>query len=212
MRHALRRLARTARVWDYLLGRPAGGQLTARRARLRVEECEARVVPTADIQVNTYTTGTQWFPSVAADATGNFVVVWSSYPGQDGSDEGIYAQRYSAAGVPQGSEFRVNTYTTGRQYSPTVAMDADGDFVVAWSSSPGSAGSSYGQDGSSSGVYAQRYSAAGAAQGAEFRVNTYTTGGQMSPSVAVDTGGNFVVAWMSPQSLSNKPGGVACRA
>ena len=51
--------------------------------------------------------------------------------------------------APVGGEFRVNTYTTGDQHYPSVATDADGDFVVGWSSSS--------QDGSGWGVYAQRY-------------------------------------------------------
>ena len=63
------------------------------------------------------------------DADGDFVVTWSSH-GQDGSGWGVYAQRYNAAGVTQGGEFRVNTTTANTQGSPTVAMDADGDFVV----------------------------------------------------------------------------------
>jgi hypothetical protein len=36
------------------------------------------------------------------------------------------------------------------------------------------------------------------AQGAEFRVNTYTTGYQIGPEVAFDAGGNFIVVWASP--------------
>jgi hypothetical protein len=31
-----------------------------------------------------------------------------------------------------GSEFQVNTYATGWQHEPAVAVDADGDFVVVW--------------------------------------------------------------------------------
>jgi len=53
--------------------------------------------------------------------------------------------------VPSGLEFQVNTYTTGQQLDASVAMDADGDFVVAWTSD--------GQDGNGHGIYAQRYSA-----------------------------------------------------
>jgi uncharacterized repeat protein (TIGR01451 family) len=45
-------------------------------------------------------------------------------------------------------------------------------------------------------VYAQRYASDGAAQGSEFRVNTYTESDQVSPSVAArDADGDFVVAW-----------------
>ncbi|MGL4462065.1 MAG: hypothetical protein ACRC1K_07920, partial [Planctomycetia bacterium] len=35
---------------------------------------------------------------------------------------------------PAGVEFQVNTFTTNNQSQPSVAMDADGDFVVAWQS------------------------------------------------------------------------------
>ena len=101
--------------------------------------------------VNTTTSSNQSAPSVAVDADGDFVVAWQSY-GQEGSDYGVYAQRYDASGAAVGSEFRVNTITSNTQAAPSVAVDADGDFVVAWASS--------GQDGSSYGIYAQRYNVA----------------------------------------------------
>ena len=44
-------------------------------------------------------------------------------------------------------------------------------------------------------VYAQRYNSAGLPLGGEFRVNTYTSSDQEAPSVAMDQGGEFVVAW-----------------
>jgi hypothetical protein len=91
--------------------------------------------------------------------------------------------------IAVGPEFRVNTHTTNNQREPSVAMDAKGDFVIAWDSRD--------QDGSSYGVYAQRYSADGVAQGGEFRVNTYTPGMQRVPSVAMDSNCDFVVAWVS---------------
>ena len=71
----------------------------------------------------------------------------------------------------QGAEFRVNTTTADNQINPAVAMDAAGNFVVTWSSNL--------QDGSGYGIYAQRYNAAGVAQGAEFLVNTTTAGSQI---------------------------------
>ena len=138
--------------------------------------------------VNTYTSNYQTSPSVAVDADGDFVVAWQSNA-QDGDGYGIYAQLYNELGVAVGSEFRVNTTTASNQSAPSVAVDADGDFVVAWVSS--------GQDGSGFGVYAQRYNASGAAVGSEFRVNTYTASTQSAPSVAVDADGDFVVAWQS---------------
>jgi len=94
-----------------------------------------------------------------------------------------------AQGAPLGPEFRANTYTIGRQADASVAADALGNFVVAWDSN--------GQDGSSFGVFAQRFDAAGAPLGPEFRVNTYTTGSQVAPKAASDAAGNFVIVWRS---------------
>jgi len=141
----------------------------------------------AEFQVNTFTTHNQGIPDVAFDASGNFVVVWrSAY--QDGSSPGVFGQRYDSAGVPRGSEFRINSHTPGVQTNPAVASDADGNFVVVWQSI---------QDGSGNGVFGQRFDSAGHPQGAEFRVNSYTTNAQEYPFVASDTAGNFVVVWDS---------------
>ena len=141
-----------------------------------------------EFQVETYTTGFQGFPSVSADASGDFVIVWHS-DGQDGSDLGVFGQRYSSAGVPLGPEFPVNTYTTGAQGFPAVKVDGGGNFVVVWQDA--------GQDGSGAGVFGQRYASNGTPMGSEFRVNTHTTDVQASASVASIGGGTFVVAWQS---------------
>ncbi len=141
-----------------------------------------------EFKVNTYTSNTQRFSSVAMDADGDFVVTWSS-SGQDGSGWGVYAQRYNAMGEALGQEFRVNTFSSGSQLYSTVAMDADGDFVITWSSSA--------QDGSGYGVYAQRYNAAGQVIGDEFQVNTYTNNSQRFSNVAMDADGDFIVNWTS---------------
>lgn len=142
----------------------------------------------SEFQVNTFTTNDQGDPSVAMDADGDFVVAWESN-GQDGDETGIYAQRYNANGSVAGSEFRVNTETGANQRDPAVALDADGDFVVAWSG--------YGQGGDSYGIYAQRYTADGSGVGAEFQVNTETVSVQRDPVVAMDADGDFVVVWES---------------
>ncbi|MBW4577302.1 MAG: hypothetical protein KME08_18685, partial [Aphanothece sp. CMT-3BRIN-NPC111] len=142
----------------------------------------------SEFGVNTTTANQQRSSTVAMDADGDFVVTWSS-SGQDGGGYGIYAQRYNSAGVAVGSEFGVNTTTASTQYGSTVAMDADGDFVVTWNS--------YGQDGSGYGIYAQRYNSAGAAVGSEFRVNTTTASTQRYSTVAMDADGDFVVTWTS---------------
>jgi hypothetical protein len=148
-----------------------------------------------EFQVNTYTTGRQWRPAVAADAAGNFVVTWDSCCGQDGDSSGVFARRFDAAGIPLGLEFAVNTYTTAGQDDPAVAADPMGGFVVAWAGSPGD-------------VFARRFDSTGTPLGAEVQVNTYTSGSQFRPSVASDSAGNFLVVWESVNGQDGDSSGV----
>ena len=141
-----------------------------------------------EFRANAATASYQQTPAATALANGGFVVTWQSW-GQDGSGWGIYSQRYDAAGAAVGGEFRANTYTFSDQWSPAVTALADGGFVVTWTSN--------GQDGSGSGIYAQRYDAAGAAVGGEFRVSTTTDLDQVYPAVTALADGGFVITWTS---------------
>src|SRR5262249_53369327 len=131
-------------------------------------------------------TGNQAYPSVCTDDTGGFVIVWSDLAGADGDSAGVFARRFDATGAARGSELQVNSYTTGPQDAGRVACAPNGDFVVAWSG-PGT--------GDDDGVFVRRFTSSGTPVGTELLVNTYTTGGQLTPSVAVDASGRFVVAW-----------------
>jgi len=148
----------------------------------------AGIAQGGEFQVNSYTASDQQFPAVASDTGGNFLVVWAS-AGQDGGGQGIFGQRFDAAGVAQGDEFMINTYTTDHQFNPAVASGGSGDFVVVWRSR--------GQDGSVYGIFGQRYDASGTPRGGEFLVNAYTTNNQRDPRVAAASDGSFVVAWQS---------------
>ena len=150
-----------------------------------------------EFRVNTYTTGTQYLPTVASDAAGNFVVAWVDRT-QDGSTDGVFAQRYASMGSPLGTEFRVNTFTALNQFWPSLAVDAAGNFVVVWYS--------WAQDGSSFGVFGQRYASTGAPLGPEFRLNSYTGSAQWFPSVASDSAGNFVSVWESLDQDGDREG------
>jgi hypothetical protein len=141
-----------------------------------------------ELQVNTYTTGEQRAPAVASTGDGGFVVVWHAND-QDGSGYGVFARRYDGTGAAQGAEFLVNSYTTVNQAVPAVGGTASG-FVVVWTSDAG-------QDGSSLGIFGQRYDATGSAQGGEFQINSFTTAEQLFPAVAVAGDGGFLVAWQS---------------
>ncbi|HJP21681.1 MAG TPA: hypothetical protein QF861_08995, partial [Alphaproteobacteria bacterium] len=140
----------------------------------------------SEFRINTYTSGDQDLGSLVGLCEGGFVVVWISM-GQDGSNWGVYGQRYDASGETAGSEFQINTFTTGEQVGAKVAALADGGFVVTWSSP--------GQDGDQRGVYGQRYDGNGNKDGSEFQVNTTTAGDQVPGTVAALSDGGFVVAW-----------------
>lgn len=145
-----------------------------------------------EFQINTYMDNQQRWPSIAMAPNGNFVVTWYSI-GQDGSVYGIYAQRLDSNGNKVGNEFQVNTYTDGLQWIPTVAMDDNENFVIAWQSQN--------QDGSGYGIFAQRYNNSGNPIGNEFQVNTYTNNNQLYPTSAMDSDGDFVIAWRSEEQV-----------
>jgi len=138
--------------------------------------------------VNSYTSSSQYYPDVAGFDDGSFVVVWQSY-GQDSSSYGIYGQRYGANGTPNGSEFKINTYTPNEQTEPSAASFKDGGSVVAWQS--------HSEDGSDWGVYAQVYKPDGSKKGYPFRVNTHIVSTQFYPHVASHPDGRFVITWNS---------------
>lgn len=133
--------------------------------------------------------------SLSTDELGSFVVVWSVY-GRDGSRAGVQGQRFDSAGQALLGEFRVNTYTPDRQRDAAVAADADGNFVIVWSSGRNSYD---GPDGSDSSVQGQFFDSGGRAVGGELQINTYTTNSQGIPAVAADGSGHFIVVWSSSQ-------------
>ena len=175
VRHLRRRLLVAALC---LLGlaasRPAPGQLSG-----------------PEFQANTYTTGDQWRPAVAADSSGNFVLIWQSSYNQDGYGKGLFGQRFDAVGGNVGGEFQVNSYTTGDQYEFDLASDGMGNFLVAWTNVIPHVAVH---------VVARSFDALGVPAGAEFRVSAFTTSSGFGPKVAADGQGNFIVVWSAPDA------------
>ncbi len=80
----------------------------------------------------------------------------------------------------------VNSTTDRKQAQSDIASNGT-EAIIVWES--------LAQDGSSWGVYAQRYSVDGSKIGDEFQVNTTTRGPQMNPSVAIAADGTAMVVW-----------------
>ena len=151
-------------------------------------------------------------PAVSMDSNGNFVVVWQSSNQEQvisGSASatantfGIFGQRFLKGGLPEGASFQVNTFTDTNQVSPTISMNAQGQFVVAWVSDHNVANNAADTEKS---IFARWYDANGQAANPEFLANTYVKDAQESPSVAIGPNGDFVVVWQSINQEKNQLG------
>jgi hypothetical protein len=143
---------------------------------------------TGDLIVNTTTAGQQADPVLTCLADGSVVVVWSS-SGQDGSMQGLYAQRFSAAGDRLGTEFSVNQTTTWNQRNARIAALPNGNYAIVWVNETGSDLTGEFQ------VELQgRIFGVGGPVSNEFRINSGTDNCS-SPSLAAMSAGGFMVAW-----------------
>lgn len=131
---------------------------------------------------------------VAANAAGEFMVVWKSdgaFGDPDNNDK-IYARHYDSAGNPTTpgesvvqSDLSANT---GRNY-PAITADGLGNFVIVWSELGGAG---------SYGVRVRRFDAGGSPIGTE--ITATGTPDALLPQVAADASGSFVVVWENPSN------------
>jgi len=70
-------------------------------------------------------------PDIGAAADGSFVICWQSTPDTPAAFAQIAAKRFGASTMALGDEFRVDSSATVG-LDPAIAVDASGQFVVAW--------------------------------------------------------------------------------
>ncbi|WP_456460058.1 putative Ig domain-containing protein [Reichenbachiella sp.] len=135
--------------------------------------------------VNSITSDNQTSPDVAQNTDGDFVVVWrDTY-----SSQAIKAQRYSEKGIRQGSEIIVNNNTSTSSRYPSVALNDEGNFMVAWHFYNGAGGED---------VMGSVYDWNGEVVKDDFILNSDETDGhQVYPDIALDENGDFRVIWSS---------------
>ena len=148
--------------------------------------------------VNSTTAGNQQAPKVAKALNGNCIISWSGY-NQDGDDYGVFAKVFNGSGVAISGETQINTEAAGAQENESVTALVDGNFVVSWSS--------YGQDGSFTGVYMQTLKEDGTVQGVEKQINTTTDNFQHFSDLAVSKS-RMIATWQDGQyeSTTTKDG------
>ncbi|MDB5987018.1 MAG: hypothetical protein JWR16_2071 [Nevskia sp.] len=143
-----------------------------------------------EFRVNSYTTNMQILPAVAMNAAGAFVIVWDSV-GQNGNGLGVYGQRYAANGAPLGGEFKLNTSTNDMSTQIGIAIDASGNFAVAWPEHFTPLGVSTAK---TSLIDLRLYGADGSARGNPITIATSLTDNLRVPAVAMNSS-NIVVTW-----------------
>ncbi len=93
--------------------------------------------------------------------------------------------------VPLGTQFQVNTFTANPQIAPSVGMDENGNFTIAWQSE--AQGLSFFNS-----IEAQRFDRDGNRLGNEFAVTTDPTtlsSANLVPDVAMADDGTIAITW-----------------
>jgi hypothetical protein len=146
----------------------------------------------SDFVVNSYTGYYHLNPAIGVHEDGSFLVTWPSWGslGSDSDEASIQGRWYLSSGAPAGDQFQVNSFTTSQQTEPSVAVDSSGRAIVAWKSLV------Y-ENTTWTQVVARRLEHLGTATEPDFLGSGDPESGHLSPSVAADANGDFVVAWRS---------------
>jgi len=121
------------------------------KGEVRARVFSGEAVPlTEDLLVNTYNVDCQDHPVPAVLSDDTLVTAYRTV-GYDGDLWGVGFQRLDHDLEMVGPETIANTYTKADQWYPRVAAFAGSGFLLTWTS--------VGQDGSGSGVFAQRFAA-----------------------------------------------------
>lgn len=140
----------------------------------------------APFTINDSQSGTQINPAIAMDAGGNFTVVWEHDGNLDDNFE-IEGRGFNADGTELFAQFTINTSQSGQQVNPTVAMNAAGNFVVAWE-----------HDGDSDGEFHVRFrgfNADGTENFVQTKADCIEPAQHLDPAIAIDGSGRFRVFW-----------------
>lgn len=148
--------------------------------------------PTDGVAVCTFA-GDQLHPTVVADGSGGVIVAWEDLRNTGVTGNDVYAQRVSGSGALQWTSTGVLVSAApADQLVPMLVSDGAGGAIFTW------------QDyriGSAFEIYAQRVSAAGAAQWAANGVAVCAAANdQLAPTIVSDGVGGAIVTWYDLRS------------
>ncbi len=110
-------------TWDNYLHEPYNGEIYGiivdANGNIKVDE----------FQINT-TTARKQEASTLCSINGNYLVVWNSYE-EDNESRDLFGQLLDSSGNKIGTEFQINTYTTGIQTRVGISSVGN-NYMVAW--------------------------------------------------------------------------------
>lgn len=192
-------------VWQD--GSQAASDTSGTAVRLRRFDLKGKALDAAELVAPTTTSQDQRDPDLAVNAQGQALVAFTDWSGTGGGGPTNVRARLLGASGFSGSDFMVNSTTTGPQAAPAVAAHSDGSFWVAFNDTS-IGGSSHGTD-----IRIRRVSGSGAPVGSDFRANTTDQGDQIWPDLAMAPSGNMMVVWrcFSGSSVIGDSFGIAYR-
>lgn len=133
----------------------------------------------------------QHSPRVAMHSGYGFVVAWIDEEYGDPYYYAVRARRFDTDVVPMDTELVVSGPDVERRRECDIALsDTNGDFMVAWSQDPSTAGNDYD-------VHGLRFAGFGSIPGPPLVVSTNNLSNQAWPSVAMGQSGNAIIAWVT---------------
>ncbi len=125
------------------------------------------------------------YPAIAASPKGEFIITWAQ------KNDVILAQRFTRDGKKIDDNFKINTMEGTNISEPTIAVNKNGDFLIAW----------YNDNLGGLNCYARLFDAEGNPYSDEIMINDILNKGPSSigreKRVAADGKGNFAVVWSS---------------
>ena len=142
------------------------------------------------VDTETSRTGFCGAKGLGSDSLGNVVAVWEAQPPVvEPKQTSIVAQRFSSSGQRLANTFLITKPSSAIVFSPSVAVNPAGDFVVVWQYQP--------DPNTPRSLHARHFSKDAKPLGQEFMVEADSVADAIVPSIASDSRGNYVVVWTS---------------
>ena len=146
----------------------------------------------AQFTVNSNSAGQQTEPDIAMDGSGNFFVVWDDDRDANGLFQ-VHGRGFDADGIERIAQYTVNVNSAGQQFNATVAMNATGDYAVAWEDDRDDDGEFH--------VRMRGFDADGMENFPHTKVDCIEPAQHLDPVIGIDGAGRIVVFWDDTAAL-----------